>query len=215
MNPRTRPGRARRHEATGSVVLSNSGDCLPCASARFTSPVGDPGLDIECRGVVLWLSLRECSPSANGKLVQLAPESRAPEGPFVAGVTPVAAASNGKELSTCFGCASSMMDKTLRSFDSALRGLAPGGDDDVRTGRRGGEDDRGFVGLLRSELDADGGASAHSDAASEKRMPLPCAQPVLIPVANTSLVPVCGVTAMGLGDAAGARMERGGRMLNI
>jgi len=108
-----------------------------------------------------------------------------------------------------------MTDKTLRSFDSALWGLVPGGDDDVRTGRRGGEDDRGFVGLRRSELDADGSASAHSDAASEKRMPLPCAHPALVPVANTSLVPVFGVTAMGLGDAAGARMERGGRMLNI
>jgi len=59
-----------------------------------------------------------------------------------------------------------MMVKTLRSFDSALRAFASGGDDD-RFGHRGGDDDRGFVGLLRSELDVDGTASAHSDTASE------------------------------------------------
>jgi hypothetical protein len=59
-----------------------------------------------------------------------------------------------------------MTDKTLRSFDSALRELVPGGDD-CRFGGRGGDDDRGLVGLLRSELDVDGTASAHSDAESE------------------------------------------------
>ena len=112
-----------------------------------------------------WLSLRGCSP--NGKLVQLTLESRAPEGPFAAGSTTASSAPDGKTLSTCFVCgASSMTDKTLRSFDSALREFVPGGDDD-RFRCRGGDDDRGFVGLLRSELDVDGTASAHSDTASE------------------------------------------------
>ena len=113
-----------------------------------------------------WLSLRGYSP--NGKLVQLTPESRAPEGPFAAaGSTTASSAPRGKTLSTCFVCgASSMTVKTLRSFDSALRGFEPGGDDG-RFGRRGGDDDRGFVGLLRSELDDDGTASAHSDMVSE------------------------------------------------
>jgi hypothetical protein len=115
---------------------------------------------------VLWLSLRGCSPSPNGKLVQLALEACAPEDPFVAGETAVAAASDDTALSICFGRASSMTDKTLRSFDSALRVIVPGGED-VRLGRRGGEDDRVFVGLLGIELDDDGIASAHSDAASE------------------------------------------------
>lgn len=128
---------------------------------------------------MLWLSLLGCSPSPNGKLVQLAPESRADvgwEGPFVAGATAavtVAAASgdDGTALSACFGCcASSMTVKTLRSFDSALREPEPGGEEDgVRLVRRGGEDDRFFVvGVLGKELDADDGtASAHSDAMSE------------------------------------------------
>jgi len=137
-------------------------------SARLTSAVGDGGPAIECRGVVSWLSLRGYSP--NGKLVQLAPESRAPEGPFAAGATTVSAAPDGKTFSTCFVYgASSMMDKTLRSFDSVLRVFVPGGGDD-RFERRGGEDDRGFVGLLGllgSELEVDGIASAHSDVASE------------------------------------------------
>ncbi len=104
------------------------------------------------------LSLRGYSP--NGKLVQLAPESRASEGPFAAGTT---TASSALAASMCFVFdASSMTDKTLRSFDSALQESVPGGDND-RFERRG-EDDRGFVGLLRSELDVDGIASAHSDA---------------------------------------------------
>lgn len=156
---------------------------------------------------MFWLSLLGCSTSPDGKLVQLAPESRTSadsEGPFVAGATAavtVAAASDddGTALSACFCCcASSMTVKTLRSFDSALREPEPGGEDDgVRLVRRGGEDDRFFVvGVLGSELDA-------------------CAHPTLVPIANTSLVTVCGVTVEGLGDDDGARMERGGRMLNI
>lgn len=63
-----------------------------------------------------------------------------------------------------------MTDKTLRSFDSALREPEPGGEEDgVRLLRRDGEDDRFFVvGVLGNELDADdGAASAHSDAMSE------------------------------------------------
>ncbi len=136
-------------------------------SARLTSSVDDAGPDTECRGVVFWLSLRGYSPSPNGKLVQLALEACAPEDPFVAGETAVAAASDDTALSSCFGRASSMTDKTLRSFDSALRVIVAGGGEDVRLGRRGGEDDRVFVGLLGIELDAGGIASAHSDAASE------------------------------------------------
>jgi hypothetical protein len=160
-----RSNRARCHEDIGNVVLSDSGVCLPCASARLTSAVGDGGTIIECRGVVSWLSLRGYSP--NGKLVQLTPESRSPEGPFAAGSTTASSALGGKTLSTCFVCgASSMTDKTLRSFDSALRVFVSGGDDG-RFGCRGGDNDRGFVGLLRSELDVDGTASAHSDTASE------------------------------------------------
>jgi hypothetical protein len=132
-------------------------------SARLTSAVGDGGVT-EPRGVVLWLSLWGCSP--NGELVQLTPESRATEGPFAPGTTTMFAAPDGK-MSMCFVCgASSMTDKTLRSFDSALRVIVSGGEDD-RFERRGGEDDRGFVGLLGSELDVDGIASAHSDVASE------------------------------------------------
>jgi hypothetical protein len=69
-------------------------------------------------------------------------------------------------LSVCLEFVSSMTVKTLRSFDSALRVVVPGGED-VRFERRGGDNDRAFVGLLRSELDADGIASAHSDAVSE------------------------------------------------
>jgi hypothetical protein len=46
-------------------------------------------------------------------------------------------------------------------------------------------------------------------------VPLPCVHPVLVPVANTSLVTVCGVTVKGPGDDDGAMIERGGRMLNI
>jgi hypothetical protein len=145
--------------------LSDSGVCLPCASARLTSAVGDGGLIKECRGVVSWLSLRGCSP--NGKLVQLTPESLAPEGSFAAWSTTASSAPDDRTFSTCFVCgASSTTDKTLRSFDSALREFVPGGDDG-RFGRRGGDDDRGFVGLLRSVLDVDGTASAHSDTASE------------------------------------------------
>jgi len=109
---------------------------------------------------VSWLSLRGYSP--NGKLVQFAPVSRASEGPFAAGET---STSSGLTVSMCLVFdASSMMDKTLRSFDSALRGSASGDND--RFGRLG-EDDRGFVGLLRSELDVEGIASAHSDDTSE------------------------------------------------
>ena len=127
-----------------------------------------------------------CSPFPNGKLVQLAPESRASadsdsEGPFVAeataGIVMTATASgdDGTASSVCFCCcccccASSMTDKTLRSFDSALREPEPGGEEDgVRLLRRGGEDVRFFVvGVLGNELDADDGtASAHSDAMSE------------------------------------------------
>jgi hypothetical protein len=134
-------------------------------SARLTSAVGDGDPVTEPRGVVPWLSLRGESPK--GKPVQLVPESRAPEEPFAAGATTMSAAPDGKTLSMCFLCgASSMTDKTLRSFDSALRVSTPGGEDG-RFGRRGGEDDWGFVGLLRSEPDVDGIASAHSDAASE------------------------------------------------
>jgi hypothetical protein len=146
----------RCHEDIGNVVLSDSGVCLPCASARLASAVGGGPIN-ECRGVVSWLSLRGCSP--NGKLDQLTPESSA------AGST-VSSAPGGKTLSTCVCGASSMTDKTLRSFDSALREFVPGGDDG-RFARRGGDDDRGFVGLLRSELDVDGTASAHSDTVSE------------------------------------------------
>jgi len=48
-------------------------------------------------------------------------------------------------------------------------------------------------------------------------VPLPCAHPALVPVANTSLVTGCGVTVKGPGedDDDGARIERGGKMLNI
>jgi len=115
---------------------------------------------------------------------------------------------------------SSMTDKTLRSFDSALRGLVPGGELERRC--CGGDNDReeeDLVGLLRSELDAEGIASAHSVAVSvvKRPVPLPCTQPALVPVANTSLVTVWGVAVRGPGDgdADGARMESGGRMLNI
>jgi hypothetical protein len=117
-----------------------------------------------------------------------------------------------------------MTDRTLRSFDSALRAVLPPGGEDGRIGRRGGgDDDRGGfvgveVGVVRSELDVDvdGTASAHSDeATSEYRAPLPCAHPAVVAVANTWLAAVCGVTARELGDEDGARMDSGGNMLNI
>jgi len=133
-----------------------------------------------------------------------------------------AAPDDGTASSIGFGRrVSSMTDKTLRSFDSALRGFVPGGELERRCGC-GGDNDRereDLVGLLRSELDAEGIASAHSVAAvsvAKRPVPLPCApQPALVPMANTSLVTVWGVAVRGLGDEDGARMERGGRMLNI
>jgi hypothetical protein len=39
--------------------------------------------------------------------------------------------------------------------------------------------------------------------------------PMLVPVANTSLVTICSVTVKGPGEDDGTRIERGGRMLNI
>lgn len=80
--------------------------------------------------------------------------------------TAVSAEPDGTLSSVGFGCDSSMMVKTLRSFDSALRVFVPGGEDGG-LGRRGGEGDRAMVELLKSELDADGIASAHSEPASE------------------------------------------------
>jgi len=65
-----------------------------------------------------------------------------------------------------------MTDRTLRSFDSALREVLPGGEDD-RLGRLDGDDDDwALVGVVvRSaeppEEEDDGTTSAHSDAASE------------------------------------------------
>lgn len=152
----------RCHEDIGNVVLSDSGVWLPCVSGRLTSAVDDGSSVTERRGVVFWLSLWGYSP--NGKPVQLVPESR---DPFAVGATTMSAALEGKSLSMCLVCgASSTTDKTLRSLDSALRIFAPGGEDGW-LGRRGGEDDRSFVGLLGSERDVDGIASAHSDVASE------------------------------------------------
>jgi hypothetical protein len=186
----------RCHEDIGSVVvLSDSGVCLPCVSGlASTSAVGDAGLDVEkFRGVVSWLALRGYS--LNGKPSQLTTKLRASAGPFrvaavgVGGeeatgvVSPSASGPSGGDTVTaassiCRGRTSSMTDRTLRRFDSALRALPPGGEED---GRRGGEDDddRGgsFVGVLvvevravvRSELDVDaeddvdGTASSHSD----------------------------------------------------
>jgi len=53
-----------------------------------------------------------------------------------------------------------MTVKTLRSFDLALREPKPGGEDGVWLVRRGGEDVQFFVvGVLGSELDADGGTA--------------------------------------------------------
>ena len=131
-------------------------------SGRLTSAVDDGSSVTERRGVVFWLSLWGYSP--NGKPVQIVPESR---DPFAVGATTMSAALDGNSLSMCLVCgASSTTDKTLRSLDSALRIFVPGGEDGW-LGRRGGEDDRGFVGLLGSERDVDGIASAHSDVASE------------------------------------------------
>ena len=112
---------------------------------------------------VSWLSLWGCSP--NGKLVQLMPESSALEGSIVP--TTASSAPDGKTLSMCSMCGGlSVMDEALRSFNSALREFVSGGDND-RFGRCDGDDKRGFVGLLRSELDVDGTALAHSDMALE------------------------------------------------
>ena len=183
------------------------------------SIVGDAGPDIELRGVVSWLVLRGNSP--NGKPGQFASESLAATGepPFIAAASSgVSVAAEGTVSSLfCLGCASSMTERTLRSFDSALREELPGGED-VRLGRLEGEpDDWAFVGVTRSAPEADDGStSAQSDAAaSEYSVPLLCAQRALVPVANTSLVTVWGETIRGLGDDDGARMDSGGKMLNI
>lgn len=191
------------------------------------SRFGDAGPDVESRGVVSWLVLRGYSP--NGKLGQLAPESRGVTGELVSPFKAAAALSSGVSVaappedtttsSICLGagCASSMTDRTLRSLDSALRELLPGGED----GRLGRLDDWALVGVVvvrsvaaeETDDDDDGTTSAQSDtASSEYRVPLPCAQRALVSVANTSLVTVWGVT---IGDDDGARMDRGGKMLNI
>jgi len=183
------------------------------------SKVGDAGPDIELRGVESWLVLRGNSP--NGKPGQFASESRA-EAPFIAaassGVWSVAGGEEGTASSFCRGCASSMTERTPRSFDSALREELPGGEG-CRLGRLEGEepDDWAFVGVVvRSAPEADDGStSAQSDAASEYNVPLLCAQRALVPVANMSLVTVWGETIRGLGDDDGARMESGGKILNI
>ena len=111
-----------------------------------------------------------------------------------------------------------MTERTLRSFDSALREELPGGEV-CRLGRLEEDepDDWVFVGVVvKSVPEADDGStSAQSDAASEYNVPLLCAQRALVPVANTSLVTVWGETIMGLGDDDGAKMESGGKMLNI
>lgn len=109
-----------------------------------------------------------------------------------------------------------MTERTLRSFDSALREELPGGEDGLLGRLEGEPDEWAFVGVARSALEADDGStSAQSDAASEYKVPLLCAQRALVPVANTSLVTVWGETIMGLGDDDGARIDRGGKMLNI
>jgi hypothetical protein len=191
------------------------------------SKVGDAGPDIELRGVESWLVvLRGNSP--NGKPGQFASlESRA-EAPFIAaassGVWSVAGGEEGTASSLllfCRGCDSSMTERTLRSFDSALREELPDGEDCL-LGRLEGEgdepDDWVFVGVVvvRSAPEADDGStSAQSDAASEYNVPLLCAQRALVPVANMSLVTVWGETIRGLGDDDGAKMESGGKILNI
>lgn len=158
------------------------------------SIVGDAGPDIELRGVVSWLVLRGNSP--NGKPGQFASESRVATGelPFIAAASSgVSVAAEGTASSFCLGCASSMTERTLRSFDSALREELPGGED-VRLGRLEGEpDDWAFVGVARSAPEADDGStSAQSDAVASEYsvVPLLCAQRALVPVANTSLVTV-------------------------
>jgi hypothetical protein len=192
------------------------------------SRVGDAGPDIELRGVVSWLVLRGNSP--NGKLGQFASAAATraatgEEAPFIAAasssVSVVAAAAavtvEDTKSSFCRGCcASSMTESTLRSFDSALREELPGGEDGLLGCRDGEPDEWAFVGVARSALEADDGStSAQSDAASEYKVPLLCAHRALVPVANTSLVTVWGETIRGLGDDDGARMDRGGKMLNI
>jgi hypothetical protein len=139
----------RRHENIGSVViLSASGVCLPCVSGlASTSAVGDAGLD-----VVSWLALRGYS--LNGKPSQLTTNLRASAGTFrvtavgeeepTGVVSPAASRPSGGDTVTavpsiCRGCASSMTDRTLRRFNSALRALPPSGKED---GRHGGEDER-------------------------------------------------------------------------
>lgn len=192
------------------------------------SRVGDAGPDIELRGVVSWLVLRGNSP--NGKPGQFASASRAATGeeevPFIAAassgvsivVVAAAVAAEGAASSLCRGCccASSMTERTLRSFDSALREELPGGEDGLLGRLEGEPDEWAFVGVARSALEADDGStSAQSDAVSEYKVPLLCAQRALVPVANISLVTVWGETIMGLGDDDGARIDRGGKMLNI
>jgi hypothetical protein len=175
------------------------------------SRVGDSGPDIELRGVVSWLVLRGNSP--NGKPFIAAASS----GESVVAAAATAVTVEDTASSFCRGCcASSMTESTLRSFDSALREELPGGEDGL-LGRRDGEPDEwAFVGVARSALEVDDGStSAQSDAASEYKVPLLCAQRVLVPVANTSLVTVWGETIRGLGDDDGARMDKGGKMLNI
>lgn len=186
------------------------------------SRVGDAGPDIELRGVVSWLVLRGNSP--NGKPGQFASAAlraaTGEEAPFIAAASSgvsVAAATEGTASSFCRGCcASSMTERTLRSFDSALRPELPGGEDGLLGRHEGEPDGWAFVGVARSTLEADDGStSAQSDAASEYKVPLLCAQRALVPVANTSLVTVWGDTIRGLGDDDGAKMDRGGKMLNI
>jgi len=149
------------------------------------SRFGDAGPDIELRGVVSWLLLRGYSP--NGKPSQLVPESRGVTGelpvpPFKAasGVPTDAAALlllEGTASSICLsggGCASSMTDMTLRSFDSALRPLLPGGED----GRLGRLGEWALVGVVvrsaaaaaaEADEDEEGvDTSAQSDAASSE-----------------------------------------------
>lgn len=230
MEGRLRHRGARRHVDIGIPVLSDSGDRRPGVSRlACMSRFGDPGPDIELRGVESWLLLRGYSP--NGKPGQLAPGSRGVTGELVSPFTAAALSSEvsalegtASSMSICLGggCASSMTVRTLRSFDSALRELLPGGED----GRLGRLDDWALVGVVvvvvrsaaPAEADEDDGGttSAQSEAASsEYRVSFPCAQRALVPVANTSLVTVWGVTIKGLGDDDGARMDRGGKMLNI
>ena len=140
------------------LVLSDSGDRRPGVSRlACVSRFGDAGPDIELRGAVSWLLLLLRGNSPNGKPSQLVPvpvpvSVVSPRGvtgelelvsPFKATATAAALTSGGVPAtaavvppegtasSICLGgCGvSSMTDRTLRSFDSALRELLPGGDD--------------------------------------------------------------------------------------